>query len=111
MKKLVSPFTMFLFGIIVFATIMIITRKLNLNFENDLLFWFYCVLIALVITTMSISVYSMISQNRKSGKNPFTQINTQGIAIAGTMPLLEKVSTINTSGAIAVFVLVYFLIH
>lgn len=107
MKKLVSPVTMFLFGVIAFATIMIITRKMDLDFANDPHFWFYRVLTALAAASISISIPGMISLNHKPDGNPVTSFNAQGVSVPNTMSLLEKEPTISASGAIAVFVLVY----
>ncbi len=107
MKKLVSPITMFLFGIIAFASIMIITHKMELDFEKDPHFWFYRVLTALAAASISISIPGMISLNNKPDGNPITRLNAEGTNESNPMSLLEKEPTISASGAIAVFVLVY----
>ncbi|AXT19354.1 hypothetical protein D7030_12940 [Flavobacteriaceae bacterium AU392] len=107
MKKLISPVTMFLFGIIAFAVIMIITRKMDLNFENDPHFWFYRVLTALAAASISISIPGMISLNHKPNGDQLMRTNANGNEESNNMSLLEKEPTISTSGAIAVFVLVY----
>lgn len=106
MKKLVSPITMFLFGIIAFAAIMIITRKMDLNFENDPHFWFYRVLTALASASISISIPGMLKVNympKGNQVNLFSDADNNPVE----MSLLEKEPTISASGAIAVFVLVY----
>lgn len=95
MKKLVSPITMFLFGILAFAVIMIVVHKLDFTDFKDPHFWFYRVLTALAAASISISIPGMISLNHKPNGD-----ETE-------MSLLEKEPTISASGAIAVFVLVY----
>ncbi|MBV7268468.1 hypothetical protein [Winogradskyella luteola] len=124
MKKLVSPVTMFLFGVLVFAVIMIISNKLQLiqTLEVDpkmtvdqkielmhshSLFWFYRVLTALAAASISISIPGMISLNHKPDGNQLMRTNADGSEEPNTMSLLEKEPTISASGAIAVFVLVY----
>ncbi len=107
MKKLVSPITMFLFGVIAFAAIMVITHKMELDFKNDPHFWFYRVLTALAAASISISIPGMISLNSKPDGNPITRMNAQGANVPNPMSLLEKEPTISASGAIAVFILVY----
>lgn len=124
MKRLVSPITMFLFGIIAFATIMIITNKLQLtqtlDFDSEMtvkqkidlmhshsLFWFYRVLTALAAASISISIPGMISLNHKPDGNQLMRTNAAGQSEPNAMSLLEKEPTISASGAIAVFVLVY----
>lgn len=107
MKKLVSPVTMFLFGVIAFGVIMIITKDMSLNFKDDPHFWFYRVLTALAAASISISIPGMISLNHKPDGNKLTHKNADGNDEPHTMSLLEKEPTISASGAIAVFVLVY----
>ncbi|WP_203258335.1 hypothetical protein [Hyunsoonleella ulvae] len=106
MKKLVSPVTMFLFGVIAFAVIMLVTHKMQLDFE-DTYFWFCRVLIALAAASISISIPGMISLNHKPDGNQLMRKNSDGTVEPNTMSLLEKEPTISASGAIAVFVLVY----
>jgi len=107
MKKLVSPVTMFLFGVIAFAVIMVITRKMSLNFQDDPHFWFYRVLTALASASISISIPGMISLNHKPDGNQLMRTDSTGNNVPNEMSLLEKEPTISASGAIAVFVLVY----
>ncbi|NMH86511.1 hypothetical protein [Flavivirga algicola] len=104
MKKLVAPITMFLFGIISFAVIMIITHKMELDFKNDPHFWFYRVLTALAAASISISIPGMISLNNKPDGNPLTRLNAEGTNECNPMSLLEKEPTISASSAIAVLV-------
>ena len=106
MKKLVSPVTMFLFGVIAFVAIMVITRKMDLDFANDPHFWFYRVLTALAAASISISIPGMLKINytpKGNQVNLFSDADNNPIE----MSLLEKEPTISASGAIAVFVLVY----
>jgi hypothetical protein len=124
MKKLVSPVTMFLFGVIAFIVIMIITNKLQLTQALDFdpkmtvkqkmdlmhshsIFWFYRVLTALAAASISISIPGMISLNHKPDGNQLMRTNADGSEEPNSMSLLEKEPTISASGAIAVFVLVY----
>ncbi|MEO1030596.1 MAG: hypothetical protein AAFX55_04290 [Bacteroidota bacterium] len=107
MKNLVSPLTMFLFGVIVFAAIMIITNKLEFIDFDNLYFWFYSVLTALSIASISISIPGMISLNHKPDGNQLTLKNANGDDEPDTMSLLEKKPTISASFAIGVFVLVF----
>ncbi|MCK8481576.1 hypothetical protein [Psychroserpens algicola] len=104
MKKLVSPVTMFLFGVIAFAAIMIITRKMELSFDSPN-FWFYRVLTALAAASISISIPGMISINHVPQKDQ--NGNVQTFQAVSNMSLLDKEPTVSASGAIAVFVLVY----
>ena len=105
MKKLVSPLTMFLFGIIAFGAIMIITKDMSLDFENDPHFWFYRVLTALAAASISISIPGMINISYVPKQDPQTKVlSYQEVT---DMSLLDKEPTISASGAIAVFVLVY----
>lgn len=115
---------MFLFGVIAFVTIMIITNKLQLtqtlDFDSEMtveqkidlmhshsLFWFYRVLTALAAASISISIPGMISLNHKPDGNQLMRTNAAGQSVPNAMSLLEKEPTISASGAIAVFVLVY----
>ncbi|GAB1857305.1 hypothetical protein MHTCC0001_21410 [Flavobacteriaceae bacterium MHTCC 0001] len=107
MRKLVSPVTMFLFGVIAFAVIMIITRDMSLDFKNDPHFWFYRVLTALAAASISISIPGMISLNHKPDGEQLMSTKADGSKTPNNMSLLEKEPTISASGAIAVFVLVY----
>ncbi len=105
MKKLVSPITMFLFGVIAFAAIMIITKKMNLSFDNDPHFWFYCVLTVLAVASISISIPGMIHINHVQKQDPENRlVSYQEVA---NMFLMDKEPTISASGTITVFVLVY----
>lgn len=106
MKKLVSPVTMFLFGVVTFSVIMIITRDMDFEFQ-DPHFWFYRVLTALATASISISIPGMISLNHKPDGNQLMRTNADGSNEPNSMSLLEKEPTISASGAIAVFVLVY----
>ncbi len=104
MKKLVSPITMFFFGIITFAVIMIITHKKELDFQ-DTYCWFCRVLIALTSASICISIPGMLKldyNTKGDGIKTFTDADNNPLK----MSLLEKEPTISTSGAIAVFVLV-----
>jgi len=105
MKKLVSPITMFLFGIIAFAVIMIITHKMKLTFDSPH-FWFYRVLTALAAASISISIPGMLKvnyTNKGEQVRAFTDADDNPVE----MTLLEKEPTVSASGAIAVFILVY----
>ena len=104
MKRLVSPVTMFIFGVVAFIAIMIVTHKKDLGFE-DTYFWFCRVLIALAAASISISIPGMISINHvpKRDENNKT-LSYQKVT---NMSLLDKEPTVSASGAIAVFVLVY----
>ncbi len=105
MKKLVSPITMFLFGIVAFAAIMIITRKMDLDFQNDPHFWFYRVLTALAAASISISIPGMINISYVPKRDEDNKLlNFEKVT---NMSLLDKEPTVSASGAIAVFVLVY----
>ena len=106
MKRLVSPVTMFIFGVVAFIAIMIVTHKKDLGFE-DTYFWFCRVLIALAAASISISIPGMISLNRQPDGNQLTRTNADGSQEPDSMSLLEKEPTISASGAIAIFVLVY----
>lgn len=105
MKKLVSPVTMFLFGIIAFAAIMIVTNRLGIGIDNPK-FWPYRVLTALAAASISISIPGMLKVDytpKGDGVRTFNDIDDQPVQ----MTLLEKEPTVSASGAIAVFVLVY----
>jgi hypothetical protein len=104
MKKLVSPVTMFLFGVIAFAAIMIITHKMKLTFDSAN-FWFYRVLTALAAASISISIPGMISISHVPQKD--VNGNIQSYQSVSNMSLLDKEPTVSASGAIAIFILVY----
>lgn len=101
MKKIVSPVTMFLFGVVAFIAIMIITVKLNLS-STDATFWSFRVLTALAASAISISIPGMLEVNFDKDGNEI-QAGTSG----NKMSFAEKEPTVTASGAIAVFVLVY----
>lgn len=105
MKKLISPVTMFLFGIIAFVAIMLVTHKMKLDFK-DTYFWFCRVLIALASASISISIPGMLKLDYNS-KGDSIKTFTDDDDNPVKMSLLEKEPTISASGAIAVFVLVY----
>ena len=105
MKKLVSPVTMFLFGIIAFAVIMIVTNKLKIGID-DSSFWPYRVLTALAAASISISIPGMLKVNY-TPKGEEIKTFADGDNNPVQMSLLEKEPTVSASGAIAVFVLVY----
>ncbi|KJD35727.1 hypothetical protein PW52_08270 [Tamlana sedimentorum] len=107
MKNLVSPATMFIFGVVTFIVIMIINKQLEFNNFKDPNFWFYRVLTALAAASISISIPGMISLNHDPQGNELTTTNSDGNKVASSMSLLEKEPRISASGAIAVFVLVY----
>lgn len=105
MRKLVPPITMFLFGIIAFAVIMIITQKLNFTDFKDPEFWFYRVLTALACASISISIPGMINISHVPKRDEENRLlNYEKVT---NMSLLDKEPTISASGAIAIFVLVY----
>ena len=106
MKKIVSPVTMFLFGIFAFAVIMIVTHKMEILTFDDPHFWFYRVLTALAASAISISIPGMLKVNyTPKGDKVERYIDSENNPV--DMSLLEKEPTIVASGAIAVFVLVY----
>lgn len=105
MKKLVSPITMFLFGVLAFAIIMIVTHKLDFEDFKDPNFWFYRVLTALATSAISISIPGMINISYVPKRDENNRLlNYEKVT---DMSLLDKEPTISASGAIAVFVLVY----
>ena len=105
MKKIVSPITMFLFGVIAFGVIMIITKDMTLSFKDDAHFWFYRVLTALAAASISISIPGMINISYVPKRDEENKLlNYEKVT---NMSLLDKEPTISASGAIAVFVLVY----
>lgn len=97
-----STKVMFLFGIIIFITMLILVSKNMFPSDKEsAIFWFYRVLIALAASSVSISIPGMIEVNYKKDGNARSE-NEPSITV------LDRAPEITASGAIAVFVLVLF---
>ena len=100
-----SPLKLFFFGIIVFATIMIIVHKNEFDMDSAE-FWFYRVLTALAAASISISIPGMLNVNYTPKGDGVKLLSDENDKLV-PMTLAEKEPAITASGAIAVFVLVY----
>lgn len=92
----------FIFGVVVFVTMLIIIYKGKFPEKPDSnIFWFYKVLIALATSAVSISIPGMIEvKYKKNG-----EARAQG---EPKITVLDRAPEVVASGAIAVFVLVLF---
>lgn len=100
-----SPRLMFFFGIIAFTIIMIVVNKKNLSMQSTE-FWFYRILISLTSASISISIPGMLHRNYTS-RGDGIQLLRDRNDNPTPMTLAEKEPILNTSGAIAVFIIVY----